>query len=144
VGGQPTAQNGKGALVRCIVTHKYWERAGRLWGEKGTDRRTLPVDLMGENLPHLVASEDVKSRSKNLGDIQDNRARQPNRPWRCAAIVDSKAQAFVLHPDLRDFGKALLKKSPGVADDRSLFVQRGDGATFPTVQTQQANARNPD
>jgi hypothetical protein len=99
---------------------------------------------MGENLPHLIASEDVKSRSEKLGDIQDNRERQPNRPWRRAAIVDSKAQAFVLQRDLRDFGKALLKKLPGLADDRSLFLQRGDGASFPTVQTQQANARNPD
>jgi hypothetical protein len=47
-------------------------------GEKGKDRRTLAVDLMGENLPHLVASDHVKVRSENIGDIQDNRARQQN------------------------------------------------------------------
>jgi hypothetical protein len=78
VDGQSTGQDGEGALVRYVVTYNNRERAGRFLGEKGTDRRTLPVDLMGENLPDLVASDDVNARSESFGDLQDNRARQPN------------------------------------------------------------------
>jgi hypothetical protein len=69
---------GEGALVCYVVTHNNRERAGRFLGEKGTDRRTLPVDLMGENLPQLLAWDDVNVRSESFGDIQDNGARQPN------------------------------------------------------------------
>jgi hypothetical protein len=51
---------------------------------------------MGENLPDLVAWDDANVRSERFNDIQDNRARQPNGPWRRAAVVDGEAKAFIL------------------------------------------------
>jgi hypothetical protein len=48
--------------------------------------------------------------------------------------MDSKAESFVLEPDLRRVGKALLEELAGPLEQSSLLIERGDVAPFPAVQ----------